>query len=210
MKRERGHLLYWWVRNIVWFLSLFYFRFKSVGSENVPASGGCILAPNHVSFLDPPMVGCGLRHRVAHFMTRDTLYRNPLLGWWFRKIGNIAIDRTKGDLAALRSALNALKSGQVICLFPEGTRSLDGDLQEPKGGVGFLIAKAGVPVVPVYLDGTYEAWPKGGKWIKPKKVRVYFGKPIQIEEFGLKEKGKPGYDRIVGLVMERIKALRPS
>lgn len=162
MRREPGHLLYWIVRAIVWFVSLFYFRFRSYGSENVPGTGGCILTPNHVSFLDPPMVGIGMRHRVVHFMARDNLFDVPVLGWWYRKIGTIAIDRTKGDLAALRTALNGLKRGEVVCLFPEGTRSLDGELQQPKGGVGFLIAKAGVPVVPVYVDGTYRAWPKGG------------------------------------------------
>ncbi len=208
MRRERGHPLYWIVRGCTWFLSLFYFRFQAYGRENVPATGGCILTPNHVSFLDPPMVGCGLNHRVVHFMARDTLFEAPILGWWYRKIGTIAIDRTKGDLAALRSALNGLKSGKVVCLFPEGTRSLDGELQKPKGGVGFLIAKAGVPVVPVYLDGTYKAWPKGAKWIKPVKVRVYFGKPLLPETFELDAKGKPDYDKIVALVMNRIEALK--
>ncbi len=210
MKRERGHPLYWIVRAITWFLSLFYFRFQSFGSEHIPETGGCILTPNHVSFLDPPMVGVAIGHRVVHFMARDNLFDAPVLGWWYRKIGTIAIDRTKGDLAALRTALNGLKSGKVVCLFPEGTRSLDGELQQPKGGVGFLIAKAGVPVVPVYVDGTYRAWPKGATWIKPKKVRVYFGKPIPPEQFGVDSKGKPDYDKIVELVMGRIGELKPD
>lgn len=208
MKRERGHPLYWLVRDITWFLSLFYFRFRSFGSEHVPASGGCILTPNHVSFLDPPMVGCGLKHRVVHFMARDNLFDVPFMGWWYRKIGTIAIDRTKGDLAALRTALNGLKSGKVVCLFPEGTRSLDGELQQPKGGVGFLIAKAGVPVVPVYLDGTYRAWSKRAKWIKPARIRVVFGEPIQPEAFKTEAGAKPDYDKIVSMVMEHIAALR--
>lgn len=210
MKREHGHPLYWSVRACTWFVSLLYLRFKAFGSEHIPETGGCILTPNHVSFLDPPMVGCGVKHRVVHFMARDNLFDAPILGWWYRKIGTIAIDRTKGDLAALRTALNGLKSGKVVCLFPEGTRSLDGELQPAKGGVGFLIAKAGVPVVPVYVDGTYRAWPKGATWIKPKKVRVYFGKPILPEEFGLDQKGKPDYDKIVQLVMERIGELKPD
>lgn len=208
MKREPGHPLYWIVRAIVWFVSFFYFRFRSYGSEHVPSEGGCILTPNHASFLDPPMVGIGLSHRVVHFMARDTLFKAPVLGWWYRKIGTIPIDRNKGDLAALRSAIAGLKSGKVVCLFPEGTRSLDGQLQQPKGGVGFLIAKAGVPVVPVYIHGAYEAWPKGGKWIKPKRVKVHYGAPIQPDEFGLNAKGKPDYDQIVALVMERIADLK--
>ena len=69
--------------------------------------------------------------------------------------------------------MNALKNGSLVCLFPEGTRSPNGEIQEPKGGIGFLIAKAKVPVVPVYLDGTYKAYPKGAKWIKPSKIRYF-------------------------------------
>lgn len=210
MKRERGHPLYWGARACTCFFAFLYFRLQSFGSENVPETGGCILTPNHVSFLDPPIVGCGLKHRVVHFMARDTLFETPILGWWYRKIGTISIDRTKGDLAALRSALTGLKSGKVVCLFPEGTRSVDGELQTAKGGVGFLIAKAGVPVVPVYVDGTYRAWPKHGKWIKPKKIRVYYGKPILPDAFGLNEKGKADYDSIVAHVMSRIAELKES
>ncbi len=208
MKREPGHPLYWIVRAMVWFLSVLFLRFKSYGSEHVPQEGGCILTPNHTSFLDPPMVGIGLRHRVVHFMARDNLFDVPVLGWWYRKIGTIAIDRTKGDLAALRTALNGLKKGDVVCLFPEGTRSLDGELQEAKGGVGFLIAKASVPVVPVYIDGTYRAWPKGQRLIRPSKVRVFYGAPIQPEQFITDHPGKPDYDMIVGQVMTEIAKLK--
>ncbi len=207
-KREKGHPLYWSVRAVTWLFFKLYVRLESYGSEHVPRTGGCILTPNHASFLDPPIVGCGLPHRVVHFMARDSLFKAPVLGWWYRKIGTISIDRTKGDLAALRSAISGLRSGKVVCLFPEGTRTLDGELQEPKGGVGFLIAKANVPVVPVYLDGTFACWPKGSKWIKPLKVRVFYGPAIQPQEFGLEDKGKPDYDRIVALVMERIAALK--
>jgi 1-acyl-sn-glycerol-3-phosphate acyltransferase len=208
MKREAGHPLYWIVRSWVYFLSKLYFRFESHGSENVPATGGCILTPNHTSFLDPPITGCGLKHRVVHFMARDNLFHVPVLGWWYRKIGTISIDRSKGDLAALRSAIAGLKSGKVVCLFPEGTRSIDGELQTAKGGIGFLIAKAAVPVVPVYIDGTFGAWPKHAKWMRPKKVRVFFGKPIPPEAFGADEKGKVDYDHICEVVMNHIAAVR--
>jgi 1-acyl-sn-glycerol-3-phosphate acyltransferase len=208
MKREAGHWLYWSVRACVYGLTRLFLRFQSFGSERVPETGGVILTPNHVSFLDPPMVGCGLKHRVVHFMARDSLFKVPVLGWWYRKIGTISIDRSKGDLAALRSAIAGLKGGQVVCLYPEGTRSTDGELQEAKGGIGFLIAKAGVPVVPVYLDGTYKAWPKHAKWMRPARVRVFFGEPIQPQEFAPEDGGKPDYDQICRLVMQRIADVR--
>ena len=208
MSRERGHPLYWMVRAVLRVLTRLYFRFECLGTENVPLEGGCILTPNHVSFLDPPLVGCGLKSRIVHFMARDDLFKAPVLGWWYRKIGTIPIDRSKGDLAALRSALQGLKRGKVVCLFPEGTRSVDGELQTPKGGVGFLIAKAGVPVVPVYLDGSYRSWPKGARWIKPVKIRVLYGPPILPADFGLDQPGKPDYDGIVARVMQGITELK--
>lgn len=208
MKRERGNGLYWLARGILKLVALIWFRLECHHSERVPATGGCILTPNHASFLDPPLVGIGLRHRVVRFMARDTLFRVPLMGWAYRKIGVIAIDRNKGDLAALRSAIQVLKSGEVVGLFPEGTRTVTGELQEPKGGVGFLIAKSGVPVVPVYLDGTFRAWPKHAKWIRPTQVRIFYGEPIQPEEFDVGGAGKIDYDQVVRLVMERIAALK--
>lgn len=208
MSHEKGHPLYWLVRNVLTVLFRLYVRFESIGGENVPDTGGCILTPNHVSFLDPPVVGCGLRHRIVHFMARNTLFKAPVMGWWMWKVGTIPIDRTKGDLAALRSALKGLMNGKVVCLFPEGTRSPDGELQTAKGGVGFLIARAGVPVVPVYIDGTYRAWPRGARWIKPTKVRIIYGPPIQPEAFGLDQPGKPDYEHIVEVVMNRIAALK--
>ena len=210
MSADPSNPWYWSVRAVVRCFIKLYFRLEVRGAEHVPLKGGCILTPNHASFLDPPIVGSGVSKRVVHFMARDNLFDAPVLGWWYRKIGTIAIDRTKGDLAALRSAIQYLKSGNVVCLFPEGTRSLDGAIQEAKGGVGFLIAKSGVPVVPVYLDGTYRAWPKGSIWIKPAKIRVTFGQAIRPEELQIMRNGKTDYDLIVKKVMSSIAALKPA
>lgn len=208
MKREQGHPLYWLVRGLVKLWALIYLRFETIGTEHIPDMGGCVLTPNHASFLDPPLVGVGVRKRVVHFLARASLFRFPIMGWWYRRIGTIPIEQDRGDLAALRSALKELQSGKVVCLFPEGSRSPDGELQTPKGGVGFLIAKAKVPVVPVYVDGTFRAWPRGGRWIKPVKVRVFYGPPIAPDEFTNRMGGKINHNETVRTVMSHLAELK--
>ena len=182
-------------------------RFATEGSENVPAAGGCIVAANHASYLDPPAMGAGVRHRMVQFMARDTLASSGFAHWLFTAVGCVLIDRQRGDVAALKRSLQVLKAGGVLGLFPEGTRSLDGELQQAKGGIGFLIAKAAVPVVPAYISGTNKAFPKHAKWIRPCKVGIRFGPPIQPAEFAAYGEKKE-YDLIGKLVMERIAALK--
>ena len=187
-----------------------YLRFESHGSENIPATGGCIIASNHVSYLDPPVIACGVTHRLIHFMARDTLLRTRIGGWFFEGVQCISIDRNRGDVAALRKAIHVLKSGEALAVFPEGTRSLDGALKAAKGGIGFLIAKAAVPVVPAYVDGSYDAFPKGAKWIKPGRVRVFYGPAVQPAEFAALGDDRVSYERLGALVMSRISGLKPA
>lgn len=187
-----------------------WLRYEAHGGDNVPPGGGCIVASNHASFLDPVVVGCGMMHRHVRFMARDTLFNNRLSMWWADGVGVVRIDRTRGDVAALKSALAVLKQGGQVCVFPEGTRTPDGRLQQPKGGIGFLMAKAGVPVVPAYVDGTFAAFPKGAHGVKLRKVRVFYGGPIlpsELQRFG---KGKEAYRHMADLLMSRIAALQPG
>lgn len=185
-------------------------RFRAYGGENVPAEGGCIIAANHASYLDPPALAASINHRVIRFMARDTLFASRIGHWFFTGIQCVALDRTRGDVAALRKGIGILKEGRVLALFPEGTRSLDGRLQEAKGGIGFLISKAEVPVVPAYVEGTFDAFPKGAKKVKPGRVRVYYGAPIQPGEIAALGSGRESYEQIGKLVMSRIAALKDS
>ena len=185
-------------------------RFESHGSEHVPPAGGCVIASNHASFLDPPVLGVGIRVRVVRFLGRDTLYRSRFMRWYLPAIGVVPLDRSRGDIGALRKAIQLLKGGEVLGLFPEGTRTTDGRLQPPKGGIGFLIAKAGVPVVPAYVDGTFQAFPRHARGIKPARIRVFYGPPIQPAEVAALAGADDGYLKIGRLVMDRITALKPS
>lgn len=182
-------------------------RFETRGAEQVPPAGGCILASNHASFLDPPLVGCNLAHRFIRFMARDTLFRNPVFRWWGRRVGVVMLDRTKGDIGAMKAALAVLKAGGILCLFPEGTRTRDGELQPAKGGIGFLIAKARVPVVPVYVAGSFRAFARGARWVRPRKIIVHYGAPLYPAAWSEMAGSKQGYEQIAALVMERIAAL---
>ncbi len=183
-------------------------RYRAYGSENVPREGGCLLASNHASYLDPSLVACGIWHRSVRFIARDSLFRFPVFAQIMYWIGVDPLSRDRGDVGALKKAIQRLKEGACICLYPEGTRTTDGELQPAKGGIGFLIAKAGVPVVPTYIDGNFRAYPRGAKWIRPARCRVYYGRAIQpseLEAFGTE---RDAYEKIGQLVMSRITALK--
>lgn len=184
-------------------------RLKVYGRDQIPAQGGIIIASNHASFLDPPILGVAARYRIIRFMARDTLFEHKILGWLYHRFGVVPLDRNKGDVGAIKAALRLLKEGHCVLLFPEGTRSVTGELQEAKGGVGFLIHKSGVPVVPAYINGSYKAWPKGSKKMVSHPVSVHFGAPIDPETLMIHdERGKPDFDGIGRLVMARIAVLR--
>ena len=199
--------LYWLSRGFVYFCLLLKYRLRVSGREHVPARGGAVIAANHCSYLDPPvMAGCSNR-RIVHFMARDTLFSNPVARWFFPRVGVIALDRTKGDLGALKKAIATLKDGHVIGLFPEGTRSPDGQMREAKGGIGFLIAKGDVPVVPLYISGTFAAFPKGADKLRPGRLVARFGPPISPDEIRAAMPAKNDYEAVGALVMSRIRAL---
>ncbi|MGH8597566.1 MAG: lysophospholipid acyltransferase family protein [Gammaproteobacteria bacterium] len=160
------------------FLFRVYFRLYHRGrirhAERVPATGGAILAGNHVSFLDPPFFGQACK-RAAFYMARDTLFRNPVAGWTLRSWNCVPINRDRGDIGAMRTVLRLLGEGKAVVMFPEGTRSPDGRLQEARAGIGMIVAKANVPVVLMRIFGTERALPRGASFPRPAKVTIVFG-----------------------------------
>ena len=162
---------------ICWLVFRLRHGFSVTGQEHVPRRGPFILATNHVSFLDPPVVGTACPRRV-YFMARADLFRQPLLGLFLRSVGVIPLRRGEADVAAMREALAHLRAGKPVAIFPEGTRQLSGRLGAAKRGVGVLADLARVPVVPAYVSGTYEALPPQATRLRPAKIRVAFGRPI--------------------------------
>jgi 1-acyl-sn-glycerol-3-phosphate acyltransferase len=190
------------------FLLFVWHRLRIRGAENIPGKGGVLIASNHASYLDPPVVGVGYRARPVHFMARDTLWNSKFGSWWMDKVGCIPVSRGTGDIRALKLTIKALKEGKAVSMFPEGTRTEDGELQEAKGGIGFIIEKSGCVVVPAYIDGSYRAHPKGTRFIKPCKVSITYGKPITQEDFLAMGSGREAYEKYAALIMQRIAELK--
>lgn len=191
-------------------LSRFIFRtlfgLKVSGQENVPQEGGVLIAANHASFLDPPAIGCCIPRAIFYF-ARKTLFKPGVMGWLLPRINALPIDQEKPDLAGIRNALRVLKEGEGLLVFPEGARTFDGQLQPGQPGVGMLVAKSGVPVVPVRIRGSFEAWPRTRKSIKLHKISVTFGKPLR--EFAPRDgaKGEEYYRQISEEIMRAIAKL---
>jgi 1-acyl-sn-glycerol-3-phosphate acyltransferase len=156
------------------------FRLEGRGTEYVPAQGPVLLVANHSSLLDPPLVG-GVAPRQLSFMAKAELFRVPLFGALIRRLNARPVRREGADAGALRTALRVLQEGGVLLMFPEGTRGPEGALREPKPGAAMLAVMSGAPVVPVFIQGSGRAWPRGRTLPRPAKVRVTFGSPQIFE-----------------------------
>jgi len=155
------------------------FRLRRWGIEHVPRTGSLLLVANHSSFLDPPIVG-GSTPRPVSFMAKEELFRIPLFGGLIRRLNARPVRRDGGDPAALRTALRVLEDGGALLVFPEGTRGPEGELRQGKAGAGMLAVLSGAAVVPVYISGSGQAWPRGRKLPRPVRVTVWFGKPMSF------------------------------
>ena len=181
------------------------FQFRVFGQENVIEEGPAIMAANHQSYLDPPIVGVSCK-RELYYMARKSLFDKPLLGPFISRVNAIPVDLSKGDLAALRTVIQLLKAGRRTLIFPEGTRSLDGQIQKARPGIGIIIAKTLAPVVPMRIFGTFEAWPKGGK-LQLHPIQVVVGKPIRFSNDDFLPANREVYQKVSERVLAAVAAL---
>jgi 1-acyl-sn-glycerol-3-phosphate acyltransferase len=190
-----------------------YFRWRVYGAENVPATGGLILAANHASFLDPPLVGSGIK-RDINYLARESLFRFPLVGALLHSWNSVPVDRDGGGAKGLKIILGRLLDGAGIILFPEGTRTRDGKLQPARAGIGLVVAKSDAPVVPVRVFGTFEAYGRNIKFPRPKRIAVKYGAPMRFEKLRAeakdcsKDRLKQIYQEIADEIMSAIAALK--
>ena len=159
----------------------FYFRWRVYNPERVPLTGPVILASNHASYIDPPLVGAGL-HRGINYLAREDLFRFPIIGWVLHNWDVVPVDRDGGGAKGLKAILDRLLGGGAIILFPEGTRSRNGKLQPARSGIGLTVIKSTAPVVPVRVFGTCEAFGRHMRFPKPRSVAVKYGQPMYFEE----------------------------
>lgn len=188
-----------------------WFRGEVVGTENFPTHGPFLIASNHASHLDPPVVGCHVP-RQMRFFGRKSLWKNGLLAWWLDQVESIPVERDSGDVGAIKRVLEALREHRAVVLFPEGTRSPDGQLHQPKPGVGLMACKSGVPVVPCRIYGSFDAFAKGSAIPRfGTSISVVFGPPILASEYDDPRTGKARYELAARRIMDRIAALpRPG
>ncbi len=154
---------------------------RVTGRDHLPKAGGAILVCNHLSHLDVFVLGI-LLHRPLNYVARSTLFL-PVLGSLIRSVGGFAIQRDGRGSEGFKETLRRVRNGGIVTFFPEGTRSLDGELGELKPGIVALASRAGVPLVPAAIAGTFEAWPKSRRFPRPHAIRVHYGEPIAPEEF---------------------------
>ncbi len=155
------------------------FRLRIEGREYEPHSGPLIVAGNHASTLDPPLIGMCLRRQSA-YMAKEELFAVPILGPWLRSIGCFPVRRGTPDRKAIRRSLEVLEQGRVLVIFPEGTRSLDGRLRDPEPGAAMIALRTGVPVLPAAVVNSHRILPKGAGWPRFEQVTVRFAPPLAV------------------------------
>jgi 1-acyl-sn-glycerol-3-phosphate acyltransferase len=192
-----------------------YFRWRVYHPERVPLTGPVVLASNHQSFLDPPLVGSGVK-RDINYMARKSLFRYRISSWALHAVNAVPVDRDGGGAAGLKAILDRLKAGGGIVLFPEGTRSKDGNLQPARSGIGLVVAKSTAPVVPVRVFETFDAQWKLSKILRPPRVAIKYGRPMLFEKLRAEAQDctkirlKEIYQEIADEIMAEIARMEPG
>ncbi len=201
---RRRRLWYRFASWLVRVLGRVLFRLNVRGVAALPIEGACLVACNHASFLDPPLIGAVLRQREIHFFARKSLFNV----WWLRRaivsLNAIPVDLGSVDFAGVREALRLIKNGEALLVFPEGTRTHDGNLMKPLAGVGMLVARTGAPVLPVRIFGAENAWHRKRKFFRPAPITIVFGKPIRFDLTPEESKSRETYQAISEEIMRRI------
>ena len=202
-----------WMFFRAWYAT--WFRWQVYNPERVPETGAVILASNHASFLDPPLVGAGIK-RGINYLARESLFRFPGIGALLHSWSAVPVDRDGGGAAGLKAILDRLLAGGGIILFPEGTRTRDGHLQPARSGIGLVVVKSNAPVVPVRVFGTYEAYGRHRKFPHPTRIAVKYGRPMNFEKLRAEAKAcsrvrlKEIYQEIADEIMAAIAKLEPK
>ena len=201
---------YWFFLRFAELVARGCFSLKVVGRENLPRSGGNLLAMNHQSYLDPPIVALASDPRPIHFLARKTLMSWPILGACFPRLNVVPIDQERPDMSALKSVIRLVRAGESTIVFPEGARTLDGHFGPAQPGIGLIIAKTLAPVVPMRVFGAFDAMPPGRKGIRMVPITVKIGRPVYFTAADVAEdqgEGRELYRKLSERVMAAIRAI---
>ena len=198
---------YWLGYTLSRVLAQIFYRFRIVHRERMIQTGPVIVAMNHESFFDPPLAGNAC-DRPIFFLAKKSLMKVPVLGWLLPKLNVIPVDLEGTDRSAIKALIRVLQSGNGALVFPEGSRTPDGELQSAQPGLGLVIAKTRAPVVPMRIFGAHKAWPIGGKIRLGPHITVVVGEPIRFSDEELVGRGKDLYQRLSQRVMDAIAAIK--
>jgi 1-acyl-sn-glycerol-3-phosphate acyltransferase len=199
-------MFYYVVRAIAWLLLKIFWQMEVIGTENVPEKRGVIIASNHVSYLDPAVLVASLNRKI-YFVTKKEVFKNTFVSFILKKLNAFSLDRENVDIVAFKKAINILREEKVLGIFPEGTRSSNGELQELKLGVIKIAMKTGVSILPVGISGTHKIYPRGIKFpvLFKHKIIVKYG---ALQNFNkIKSKNKIYQKEELKLLGQKIKEL---
>lgn len=198
------------IYRLIWVLFNCFFRtflrLRVFGLEHFPRTGGIIVAANHASYSDIPVLGCAIWRRVF-FLGRSNLFPNIFLNWAIQRLGWIPLKTHRLDRKAFGEALNLLNNGKPVVIFPEGSRTEDGNLQPGRPGIGYLVAESQCQVIPAFISGTFTVLPPGAMWPRLVPVSVTFGKPLSFSKHQKDGRAKEFYEQVGQSVMEHIARL---
>src|SRR5213080_1541834 len=197
---------YWMGYHLSRLAGRIFFRFRVIHRERMIQSGPVILAMNHQSYLDPPLAGTTC-DRAIYFLARRTLLDVPLLGWVLPKLNVIPVNQEGVDRSAIKAVIRVLQAGNGVLVFPEGSRTVDGNLQPAEPGLGLVIAKTLAPVVPMRIFGAHEALPRGGGVLRFVPITIIIGEPIFFTTAEVESPARDIYQRLSQRVMDAIAAL---
>lgn len=183
-----------------------FFDHRVIYKERLIQEGPVIVASNHVSFVDPPMVGVCYDDDI-HYLARKSLFVGPAK-WFYEQWNSIPVDQENPDFTSLKNIIKLVKSGERVLIFPEGNRSPDGELQKGEAGVGLVVAKARCKVQPVRIFGAHEALPRGTCIPRPSRLRIVVGHPIEFSAEELAGKGRESYQAISDRIMDEIASIQ--
>lgn len=180
-----------------------FFRLECHHRERIIEEGGAVLAMNHQSFLDPPLAGVCCRQEL-YFLARRSLLDWPVMGPVFPRWNVVPVDQERADVSALKVVIRLVREGHRTIVFPEGSRTPDGELQPARPGLGLIVAKTLAPVVPMRIFGAYDAFPRGARLPRLRRIRIVVGEPIRFSEADVAVAGKRTYqeisDRVMGVI----------
>ncbi len=180
-RRLPNRLWYQFLRWLIYATGILAYGVRYRGCENIPKTGAVLVVSNHQSHFDPPLVGAGCWRRM-NYLARQTLFRFAPLGWLIRSLDAIPIDRDGLGLTGIKESLRRLKRGEMVLIFPEGTRTSNGEIAPFRPGFTVLAARSKAWILPVAIEGAYDAWPRSQQFPGPGRIHVLFGEPIPPEE----------------------------